>query len=107
MIKEYIEKPKRPVRCKAIQVIEENKELIKTLSENVFKGFIYHDKRRWSVSEEKRNEQFNQLGCDLFIHDAYCRVFNGDYIIIMPTHITARTKESFEESFKEIVKKER
>ncbi len=80
-MKKYIEKPKEPTVCDAIKINYENKDLIeKTFSKDVLLGFFYHNEDHFE--KDTKSEEFDKLGCHLFIHDANCRAFEGDYIII-------------------------
>ena len=99
-MKKYISKPKEPIEVTAIQVSEENRAEIEKTFKDILIRFFYHNEYKMIYGKDIKDEKYNKLGCFIFIHDAHCAVYNGDYIITLKNGmITAKEKDVFEKEF--------
>lgn len=97
-MKKYISRPILPIRCQAIQILEENKSEIEAILKDVHFGFTYEPKDMYS--NLKQDREHTCLACWVYINKCNVLLRNGDYLIVMEDgRITARQKEVFEEEF--------
>lgn len=100
MMQKYISKPVEPTEVMAIQICEANKDEIEKNFSAVLLREFYHDENHMSHVNNTKSNRHNKLGYWLFIHDAHCAAYEGDYILLLKDgKVTARRKEDFDNEF--------